>query len=120
MKQGVVLQIGERIRKLRLAAREPRLTQEKLAERAKISVSFLSMIERGERSAHVETLAKLAEALGIPLTELFEEQRAERRRARGLEAALEPLADFIRRERLSRRDVERLLVVARALFDRRR
>ena len=117
MKRGIVVQIGERIRKLRLATREPRLTQGKLAEQAQISVSFLSMIERGERSAHVDTLAKLAEALDIPLAELF---LNEQQPARGQQAALAPLADFVRRERLTRRDVERLLNVARALFDKRR
>jgi transcriptional regulator with XRE-family HTH domain len=56
--------IGRRIRDLR-TQRQDRWTQEDLAERAKISVSFLSMIERGERVAHVETLASLAEALGV-------------------------------------------------------
>jgi transcriptional regulator with XRE-family HTH domain len=117
MKRGVVAQIGERIRKLRLHAREPKLTQEQLAHRAGISVSFLSMIERGERSAHVETLAKLAKALNIPIAELFQE---ERRSATGPDGAIAPLADLVRRERLNRRDVERLVVVASALFDRRR
>ena len=109
-------QIGERIRRLRLETREPRLTQERLAERAEISVSFLSMIERGERAAHVETLSKLAEALGVPLSELFAEERPA---AKGAQAAIQPLADFVRREKLTRRDVDRLLAVARALFDRR-
>src|SRR4026209_2469031 len=62
--------LGQRIRDLR-TQRPERWTQEDLAERAKISVSFLSMIERGERVAHVETLAALAEALGVSLAELF-------------------------------------------------
>ena len=53
--------IGQRIRELR-TQRPERWTQEELAERAQISVSFLSMIERGERVAHVETLAALANA----------------------------------------------------------
>src|SRR3954465_11505487 len=62
--------IGHRIRELR-TQRPERWTQEDLAERARISVSFLSMIERGERVAHVETLASLAESLGVTLSELF-------------------------------------------------
>jgi transcriptional regulator with XRE-family HTH domain len=64
--------IGRRIRELR-TQRPERWTQEDLAERAKISVSFLSMIERGERVAHVETLAALADSLGVSLAELFVE-----------------------------------------------
>jgi transcriptional regulator with XRE-family HTH domain len=116
MKRGVTARVGERIRSLRLQTREPRLTQDKLATRAGISVSFLSMIERGERSAHVETLAQLADALDVPLEDLF---REEGRTPKGENATLKPLADFVRRHRLGRRDVERLLSVARALFDKR-
>jgi transcriptional regulator with XRE-family HTH domain len=107
--------IGERIRAARLSSRQRTLTQEKLAERAGISVSFLSMIERGERSAHVETLAKISDALRIPLAELFRNDRVAGRRD---DAMIAPLGDFVRRERLTRRDVERLLAVARALFGR--
>jgi transcriptional regulator with XRE-family HTH domain len=116
MKRSIAARVGERIRGLRLHAAGRKLTQERLAERAEISVSFLSMIERGERSAHVETLAQLAGALNVPLAELF---RDETRAKRGTDATLKPLADFVRRQRLNRTDVERLLTVAQALFDRR-
>src|SRR4029077_2407764 len=57
----VVREVGRRIRNLR-TSRPSRMTQEDLSERARISVSFLSMIERGERSPHLETLAAIAEA----------------------------------------------------------
>jgi transcriptional regulator with XRE-family HTH domain len=115
MKRSLVAMIGERIRAARLSSRHRTLTQERLAERAGISVSFLSMIERGERSAHVDTLAKISNALKIPLAELF---RNERQATHRDDAVIAPLADFVRRERLTRRDVERLLAVARALFGR--
>jgi transcriptional regulator with XRE-family HTH domain len=49
--------LGQRIRELRGALS---LTQEELAGRAGISISFLSMIERAERMPYVETLAVLA------------------------------------------------------------
>jgi hypothetical protein len=72
------------------------------------------MIERGERVAHVETLAALAEALDVPLAELFS----------GIDGAmsgppdlLRPLSDFCRSRRLNARDVEKLLGVARAMFN---
>lgn len=67
----VVRQLGQRIRELRTLRRTGRVTQEDLAERADISVSFLSMIERGERAPHIETLARIAEALEVELAELF-------------------------------------------------
>ena len=78
----VVRQLGQRIRELRLHRRTGRMTQEDLAERADISVSFLSMIERGERSPHLETLASIAQALDVPMADLFQGE-GKKRRARG-------------------------------------
>jgi len=104
--------IGQRIRELR-TQRPERWTQEELAERAQISVSFLSMIERGERVPHVETLAALANALGVSLGELFtgtEQTLAQ------TEDLLRPLSDFARARGLTARDVDRLLGVARVMF----
>src|SRR3954462_11690069 len=90
--------IGQRIRELR-TQRPDRWTQEDLAERAKISVSFLSMIERGERVAHVETLAALAEALGVALSEIF--AGAEVPAENDTEALIRPLSEFARSRRLT-------------------
>ncbi len=106
--------IGQRIRELRVQKTD-RWTQENLAERARISVSFLSMIERGERVAHVETLASLAGALEVPLTELF--AGLEERTTDCVADLVRPLADFLRVHRLGSREVEKLLGVARAMFN---
>ena len=47
-------------------------TQEKLAEKAKISVNFLSKLERGaSRTVSAETLQHLANALKISMEELL-------------------------------------------------
>src|SRR5918912_1471598 len=70
IQSGVVREVGRRIRQLR-TSRSVRMTQEDLSERARISVSFLSMIERGERSPHLETLAAIAEALDVRMADLF-------------------------------------------------
>ncbi len=104
--------IGQRIRNLR-TQRAERWTQEDLSERAKISVSFLSMIERGERVAHVQTLASLSDALGVTLAELFVDARGA-----GTEAdeILRPISEFVRSRHLDSQDVDRLLGVARAMF----
>ena len=69
--ESIVKEVGHRIRQLRLSRTGARMTQEDLSERAHISVSFLSMIERGERAPHIETLAQIAEALEVELAELF-------------------------------------------------
>lgn len=104
--------IGQRIRELR-TQRPDRWTQEELAERARISVSFLSMIERGERVAHVETLAALSAALGVTLGELFAGTDASPAQTEDL---MRPLSEFARARGLTARDVEKLLSVARAMF----
>jgi transcriptional regulator with XRE-family HTH domain len=104
--------IGQRIRELR-TQRAERWTQEDLAERARISVSFLSMIERGERVAHVETLASLADALGVTLAELFVKPVE---KPSDQQEILRPLSEFVRSRHLDARDVEKLLGVARAMF----
>jgi transcriptional regulator with XRE-family HTH domain len=105
--------LGRRIRDLR-THRVDRWTQEELAQRAHISVSFLSMIERGERIPHVETLSEIASALGVSLSELFAGTNEEKHEPEDL---LRPLEEFVRARGLTARDVERLLGVARALFN---
>lgn len=57
-------ELGKRIRAER---RRQDLTQEKLAEMADISDSFMGHIERGGRTLSIETLAKLANALSLSI-----------------------------------------------------
>lgn len=59
---------GKRLKQLRQLQE---LTQQELAERAEMSISFLSSIERGLKSPTIETLEKLADALGVTLSELL-------------------------------------------------
>jgi transcriptional regulator with XRE-family HTH domain len=61
-------QFGNRVRGLR---GQLGLTQEQLAERASISVDFLSLIERGKNSPSFENLDGLADALGVTVAQLF-------------------------------------------------
>jgi transcriptional regulator with XRE-family HTH domain len=42
-----------------------RLSQEALAAKARLSVSYISMLERGQRSPPLETLESLAKALSV-------------------------------------------------------
>src|SRR6266849_5669235 len=108
--------LGQRIRELR-TQRAERWTLERLAQQARISVSFLSMIERGDRVAHVKTLAALADALDVPLSELFS---GIDKKPSSPPDLLRPLSDFGRSRRLSSEDVEKLLEVARAMFTDRK
>jgi len=88
------------------------MTQEDLSERARISVSFLSMIERGERSPHLETLAKIAEALQVKMADLFRSDEEQE----GVEPIFRPLIDACRKHNLGKRDVDRLVGVVRTMF----
>ncbi|HEY7723955.1 MAG TPA: helix-turn-helix transcriptional regulator [Anaeromyxobacteraceae bacterium] len=42
------------------------LSQKVLADKVGISVSYVSMLERGQRSPPLETIEKMARALGVP------------------------------------------------------
>ena len=53
---------GRRVRQQRIALQ---MTQEKLSERAGISLSFLGHIERGTRKASLDTVIKLCNALQV-------------------------------------------------------
>ena len=53
------------------AFREQRaITQEKLAELAELHTNYVSSVERGERNLSLHNIAKLAYALGIPVSAL--------------------------------------------------
>lgn len=54
-----------------LARTKRKLSQAALADRAGISVSYLSMLERSKRDPALSTLKKVANALGMPLEILF-------------------------------------------------
>jgi transcriptional regulator with XRE-family HTH domain len=56
---------------LRSERRRRRLSQEALAGKARLSVSYISMLERGQRSPPLETLESLARALSIAPTQLL-------------------------------------------------
>jgi transcriptional regulator with XRE-family HTH domain len=61
--------VGERLRVIRNARR---LTLREVAERAGLSESFLSQVERGRASASIASLRRIAEALGISIADLFQ------------------------------------------------
>ena len=59
---------GQRIKELR---KKQSLTQEKLAELAKIDYSYLNLIEAGKRNPSLKRIAKLARVLKVSISELF-------------------------------------------------
>ena len=83
------LQLGPRIRALRQARR---LTLRDVAERAGVTESFLSQVERDVTSPSIATVGRIARALDLSIAQLFAEEQAERpgRPARGAAAGRLP------------------------------
>jgi transcriptional regulator with XRE-family HTH domain len=56
------------------------ISQQAVAEKAKVSVSYISMLERAQRSPQLETLEAIAKALGVPPLSLLQSDRARSRK----------------------------------------
>lgn len=61
--------IGQRIRGYR---NEKNLSQEKLAEMVGCHPTYIGQVERGEKNATLESVEKIASAMSVPLSKLFE------------------------------------------------
>jgi transcriptional regulator with XRE-family HTH domain len=101
--------LGRRVRRLREGLR---LTQEEFSRRCGISVSFASLLERGERSPSYETLLTVARALEVPVSELFRDDAS----SDAAEPSHARLLDFARRAHLSRQQLDRWIAVGHAMF----
>jgi len=66
--------LGDRIRGLRA---ERKLTLQTLAERTGLSLSMLSLVERGKTSPSIGTLVAISSALGVQMTDLFDDGSTE-------------------------------------------
>lgn len=60
--------------RLRQIREERKLSQQALARRAGVAQSTVSEIESGKESPRVKVLAKLAAALGVPVSTLLDEE----------------------------------------------
>jgi transcriptional regulator with XRE-family HTH domain len=59
-------------RNIRAARKAKGFSQWELAERSGLSADFIGKVERGRTSPSIESLAQIAEALGLPVRECFE------------------------------------------------
>jgi transcriptional regulator with XRE-family HTH domain len=64
--------LGKNIKFYRLRRQ---FSQADLAEKANISITFLSNIERGNNYPHAGTLCNIANSLGVEVWELFKEEK---------------------------------------------
>lgn len=65
----ILEKLGKRLRQLR---EQKRLSQEELAFKAKLSVYYISRIERGKANPSLETVFSLAKAIGISASSLID------------------------------------------------
>ena len=64
----IIKVLGNNIRTLR---KNQNLTQEQLAEKANISVPYMTQIELGKRQASLDIIENIAKALDVPIDGLF-------------------------------------------------
>lgn len=65
---------------LRKTRHDRGLSQEEVARKAEVSVSYVSMLERGERTPPLDTLEHLAKALAVEPISLLQAEPGPRRR----------------------------------------
>lgn len=68
----VLLALGGAIKRIRL---EQNISQERLALLAEVDRSYVGRVERGDNNVAILTLARLANALDIPISKLMKEAK---------------------------------------------
>lgn len=68
MKKEILVKFGEKVRSERL---KRKLSQEKFAEIAGVHRTYIGMIERAEKNITLENVGKISKALGIKVSDLF-------------------------------------------------
>lgn len=63
---------------MRLLRAEQGLSQEALADLAGLHRTYIGAIERGERNLSIDNVERIALALGVHITRLFQESSADR------------------------------------------
>lgn len=67
MPKDIGTEFGNNLQRCR---RDRDLSQEELAIRASLHRTEISLLERGERVPRIDTVLKLADSLGVPISEL--------------------------------------------------
>ncbi len=64
----IVQRFGERIRELR---KQNNLTQEELAEKAKLHHTYIGSVERGDKNISLKNIEKVIRGLNVSLADFF-------------------------------------------------
>lgn len=73
----LIQSVGRRLGDLR---RERGLTQQEVADRLEVTMRYVQRVEAGEANLTLESMAELANALRVPIEELFATPEPRRRR----------------------------------------
>lgn len=113
-----VPELGQRLRYFRRQRRRGEGgTLREFAAACGLSVSFVSLVERGEREPQLRTLVAMAQALGVPIRELFTPlPTGPDAPQESQEAALQCLVHFIRARGLSAESILKLLRLAESAY----
>lgn len=90
-----MLMIGERLRRIR---ESKNLSQGDIEKRTGLIRCYTSRVENGHTVPSIETLAKYAQALDIPLYQIFYDGEAAPKKIKGLDLDGEKLSNSERRE----------------------
>jgi transcriptional regulator with XRE-family HTH domain len=71
----LIMALAQNLRAIRSAKQ---LTQGEVAERARVSIAYISLLEHGQRSPPLETIEALAKALSVAPLELLRPARGRR------------------------------------------
>ena len=104
--------LGQRLRELR---KQRGHSQERLGDRSSLSGKFIGEVERGEKSISMDSLYRVANALGVSISELANGLTRQRAR-RSSHPLVEEILGLLQGRRAS--DVRRALRLLRALFSK--
>jgi transcriptional regulator with XRE-family HTH domain len=94
--------IGDTLRAQRL---EQRRTLREVSTAAKVSLGYLSEVERGQKEASSELLSSICDALGVQLSEMLRDVSDTLADAESAVGVLEPVGDLEPRARVTAHDV---------------
>jgi transcriptional regulator with XRE-family HTH domain len=70
MKSEILLKYGQVVRKIRL---EKGISQETLADLSGLHRTYMSDVELGKRNVSLENIDRIANALGVSISEIFKQ-----------------------------------------------
>lgn len=91
-------ELGKRINEIR---KIKRITQEDLAEKADLTVSYISKIETGKKNPTIAVIEKIAHAMGVGIYQLFISLEPELMSDRTILEKIEELVNILKERKVN-------------------